>query len=185
MPLQIAPLLLVASMADTASAQVDKTQGVRLEVAGAAVWKTDYDDDYGTVERRGPGVSGSATFRPGKRLALATDLAWMHTSDPYPSYSESRTDVALTGSLLWHFGNRPVQPYLGIGATLVNSNYCYSFGSAQPASCGSESDASPVLLAGVKFINYRSGLIIAPEVRFEYLSLRLGLSVGKAWFRRK
>jgi hypothetical protein len=181
----VAPLLLlVASTAEPATAAVEPPR-VRLELAAGALWQREYDDDYGDLERSGPGVNARATFRLGRRLALATDVAWMRGEDPWPDYSEKTTTVTLTGSVLWHFGSKPVQPYLGVGVALYRRESCFDRPSdPYPSQCSTDNGTSPVVLqAGVKFINFRSGLTIAPEIRVEFLVLRVGLSVG--WARLK
>jgi hypothetical protein len=176
----LAPLLIaVASTTEPATGATEAPRVV-LELAAGALWQREYDDDYGGLELSGPGVNARATFRLGRRLALATDLAWIRGADPWPDYSKKTTTLTLTGAVQWHFGNKPVQPYLGVGVALYRRESC-SGGSPAPSQCSTENGTSPVLLqAGVKFLNFRSGLTVAPEVRVEFLVLRVGLTVGWA-----
>lgn len=177
-----AQLLLLAAATTEPTTGVIEAPRVKLELAAGALWQREYDDDYGGLELSGPGVNARATLRLGRRLALATDLAWMRGEDPWPDYSKKTTTVTLTGSVLWHFGNKPLQPYLGVGVALCRRESCFGGPSGpDPSQCSTENGTSPVLLqAGVKFINLRNGLTIAPEIRVEFLVLRVGLSVGWA-----
>jgi len=180
----VAPLLLlVASEAEPTTAALEPPR-IRLELAAGALWQRKYDDDYGDLELSGPGVNAEATFRLGRHAALATDLAWIRGEDPWPGYSNKTTTVTLSGSLLWRFGRKPVQPYLGLGVAVSRRESCFDLPSDRyPSQCSTASVTSPILHAGVKFINLRSGLTIAPEIRVELLVLRVGLSAG--WARLK
>ncbi len=175
-------LLLVASMTAPAAAQVGGSN-VKLEVLGGPLWKVE-SGEHG-VERRGPGAYIGATFRLGKSLALGTDLAWIHLTDPYPDYDEKSTGVHLTGLVLWHLGQGNVQGYVGLGGLLMSRNRCSKLAaSADPPWCFTETSVWPVLQVGAKVINTRNGLVIGPDLRLEGFSLRVGLNVGWASFKR-
>jgi hypothetical protein len=157
---------------------------VALEITGGGLWWTDQGE--GGTDRTGPGISGGATFRFGTRLALATDIAWIDAGKTWPDYSDETTAIGLSASLLWHFGRRGVQPYLGLGGELLKTDTCYDMTTdGFPPNCYSDSVATPVLQAGVKFVN-RRGLVVAPEIRLEVIntSLRVGVNVGWARFKR-
>jgi len=179
-----AALLILAASTTAPTTEALEPRRVRLELAAGGLWQNEYDDDYGGLERSGPGVNARATFRLGRHLALASDLAWVRGKDAWTGGAKTTT-ATLTGTVLWHFGGKAVQPYLGLGAALNWRDYCYAGPSAaEPSRCYSDSGGSPVVLeGGVKFINMRSGLTIAPEVRVEFLVLRLGLNIG--WARIK
>ncbi len=174
---RIGSLLLVASMTAPAAAQVGGSS-VKLEILGGPLWKVE-TGEHG-VERRGPGVHVGATFRLGRRLALGTDLAWIHLTDPYPDYDETSTGVHLTASVLWHLSQGNVQGY-SPGPPSPRA----SRPSADPPWCFTETSVWPVLQLGAKVISTRNGLVIGPDIRLEGFSLRVGLNVGWASIKRK
>jgi hypothetical protein len=180
---RIGSLLVVASMAAPAAAQVGGSN-VKLEILGGPLWKVE-TGEHG-VERRGPGAQVGATFRLGRRLAFGTDLAWIHLTDPYPDYDETSTGVHLTASVLWHLGQGNVQGYVGLGGLAMHRNRCSRLASsADPPWCFTETSVWPVLQLGAKVISARNGLVVGPDIRLEGFSLRVGLNVGWASIKRK
>lgn len=177
MPHLMSTVLCVASLAVPAGAQVTEP-GVGLEIAAGGLWQRDIYD------KSGPGVGAVAALRLGGLLAIGTDVAWFRTDKSWLRYSDHSTAIALTASLLWHFGDRPTQPYLGVGAALVRWETCTDFPSAvDPRSCSAENAVVPVFRAGVKMISNR-GLLVAPEVRLDGVGLRFSVSVGRSWAKR-
>jgi hypothetical protein len=179
----VAPILL-AARAEPAEPRVERPR-VTLELSVGGLQQSEYDDDYGTLQRRGPGVYADATFRLGRHWALATDVAWMKLEDPWRGHLDRATTVRLTPSVLVHFGSRSLQPYLGLGFPIGLRESCYAYPRDAPAQCWSETESSVLAIrAGMKYVNFRSGLTIAPEVRIEFLTLRVGVGVGWARIKR-
>ena len=168
------------SPAAPAAAQVTGPPDVRFEIVASGLWQVEYSLDSPNDDRSGPGIAGGATLRLGKRLALGADIAWIHTSDSRHPHSEEDTVITSAASLLWHFGHRPVQPYLGAGIVHRRLKSCYAYSPRVGRDCFSGSEDSPILQVGLKIIGNR-GLLVATEVRFEVIQLRVGISVGWTW----